>query len=62
MQASVEKTVQAVKARNCQACSPKTTEGMRDFVHFFVRNIEEIVSEVGAVSLAKIASQVLIAC
>ena len=46
VQACAEKTVQAVKAQNCQACSPKITEGMRDFVDLFVRKIEEVVSQV----------------
>ena len=62
VQASAEKTVLAVKAKNCQACSPRITEGMRDFLDLFQRKIEEIVSEVGVVLLAKIASQVLIVC
>ena len=46
VQASVEKTVQTVKARNCQACSPKITEGMRDFLDLFARKIEETVFQV----------------
>ena len=41
-----EKTVQTVKARNCAACSPKVTEGMRDFVDLFTKKIEETVSQV----------------
>ena len=44
---SAEKTVQAVKARNCPACSPKVTEGMRDFSDLFTRQIDETVSQVG---------------
>ena len=47
VQACAEKTVQAVKAQNCQACSPKITEGMRDFVDLFVGKVEEVVSQVG---------------
>lgn len=47
VQACAEVTVQAVKARDCQTCSQKVTEGMRDFVDLFVRNIEEAVSQVG---------------
>ena len=43
---SAEKAVQTVKARNCRACSPKITEGMRDFVDLFTRKIEETVSQV----------------
>ncbi|KAF8545707.1 hypothetical protein OG21DRAFT_1518546 [Imleria badia] len=43
--ASAEKTVQTVKGRNCQVCSPKITEGMRDFVDLFTRKIEETVSQ-----------------
>jgi hypothetical protein len=46
MQASAEKTVQTVKARNCEACSPKVTKGMHDFVDLFTRKIEETVSQV----------------
>ena len=49
VQASAEKTVQTVKARNCQACSPKITEGMRDFLDLFTRKIEETVSQVSCV-------------
>ena len=44
--ASAEKTVQTVKARGCQVCSPKVTEGMRDFVDLFTRKIDETVSRV----------------
>ncbi|KAG6381733.1 hypothetical protein JVT61DRAFT_337 [Boletus reticuloceps] len=43
---SAEKTVQTVKARNCQACSPTITEGMRDFVDLFTRKIDETVSQI----------------
>ena len=50
VQASAEKTVQAVKARNCQTCSPKITEGMRDFSDLFVRKIEETISQVSRVA------------
>ena len=46
MKACAEKTVQTVKARNCQACSAKVTEGMRDFLDLFTRKIEETVSQV----------------
>ena len=42
---SAEKTEQTVKARNCQACSTKITEGMRDFVDLFTRKTEETVSQ-----------------
>ncbi|KAI9464707.1 hypothetical protein HD554DRAFT_1249818 [Boletus coccyginus] len=45
-QAFAEKTVQAVKARDCEACSPKITEGMRDFVDLLTRQIEETVSQI----------------
>jgi len=41
-----EKTVQTVKAKNCQACPPKVTEGMRDFLDLFTRKIEETVSQI----------------
>jgi hypothetical protein len=34
IQASAEKTVQTVKALNCQTCSVKVAEGMRDFSAF----------------------------
>ena len=46
VQDSAEKAVQTVKARNCQTCSPKVTEGMRDFVELFERKIDETVSQV----------------
>ena len=46
MKASGENTIQTVKAQNCQSCSPKVTEGMRDFVDLFTRKIEETVSQV----------------
>ena len=46
VKASAEKTVQAVKTRNCSTCSPKVAEGMRDFVDLFTRKIEETVSQV----------------
>ena len=46
VQASAEKAVQSVKARNCQACSPRVTEGMRDFVELFERKVDETVSQV----------------
>ena len=46
VQASAEKAVQAVKAEDCQACSPKVTEGMRDFVELFARKVDETVSQV----------------
>ena len=48
VQTSAEKTVQAVKARNCQACSSKVTEGIRDFVELFTKKINEAVSQVRA--------------
>ena len=51
VKASAEKTVQTVKARNCPACSPKVTEGMRDFVDLFTRKIEETVSQVSYTSM-----------
>ena len=41
-----EKTVQSVKARNCNICSPKITEGMREFLDLFARKIEEKISQV----------------
>ena len=50
VQASAEKTVQEVKARDCGACSPKVTEGMRDFVELFARKIEETVSQVSRIA------------
>ena len=43
---SAEKTVQTIRARNCQACSPKVTEGMRDFVELFTKKIDEATSQV----------------
>ncbi|KAI9456328.1 hypothetical protein HD554DRAFT_211599 [Boletus coccyginus] len=46
VQAVAEKTVQTVKARNCQTCSPKVTEGMRDFSDLLVRKVEEVVSQI----------------
>ena len=46
-----EKTVQSVKAQNCQACPPRVTEGMRDFVDLFVRKIEETISQVGHIDV-----------
>ena len=46
VKASAEKAVQTVKAQNCQLCSVKITEGMRDFVDLFTRKIEETVSQV----------------
>ena len=46
LQASANKTVQVVKAQNCQACSPRVSEGMRDLVNFFGRKIDETVSQV----------------
>jgi hypothetical protein len=49
VQASAEKTVQTIKARNCQACSPKITEGMRDFLDLFMKKIEETVSQVSCI-------------
>ena len=49
VQALAEKTVQTVKARNCQTCSPKVTEGMRDFLDLFTRKIEETVSQVSCI-------------
>jgi hypothetical protein len=39
-----KETVQTVRARNWQACSPKITEGMRDFLDLFARKIEDTVS------------------
>ena len=44
-----EKTVQTVKARNCRWCSSRVTEGMRDFVDLFTREIEETVSHVSSI-------------
>ncbi|KAF8553562.1 hypothetical protein OG21DRAFT_1485309 [Imleria badia] len=51
VKASAEKTVQTVKGRNCQACSTKITEGMRDFLDFFAGKIEEAVSQIVTVFL-----------
>ena len=48
LQTTAEKTVQAVKSRDCQACSPRISEGMRDFVDFFAMKIEEAVSQVSS--------------
>ncbi|KIJ04570.1 hypothetical protein PAXINDRAFT_22135 [Paxillus involutus ATCC 200175] len=44
--AAAEKTVQHVKGLNCDACSPRVAEGMRDFSALFVRKVEETVSKV----------------
>ncbi|KAG6370515.1 hypothetical protein JVT61DRAFT_11296 [Boletus reticuloceps] len=44
--AAAEKTVQSVKALNCQACSQKVTEGMRDLSDLFVKKVEEVVSRI----------------
>jgi hypothetical protein len=49
VQASAQRTAQTVKARNCEACSPKITEGMRDFLDLFTRKIEETVSQVSCI-------------
>ena len=46
LQASADKTVQAVKAQNCQACSPRIGGGMHDLVGFFAKKIDETVSQV----------------
>ncbi|KAF9224059.1 hypothetical protein BS17DRAFT_780409 [Gyrodon lividus] len=46
IEACAEKTVQAVKARNCAACSPKISKGMRDFSALFTRKVQEAVSQV----------------
>ena len=48
LQSTAEKTVHAIKSLNCQACSPKISEGMRDFVDCFARKIEEAVSQVSS--------------
>ena len=48
LQTTAEKTVQAIKSLNCQSCSPKISEGMRDFVDFFAGKIEEVVSQVSS--------------
>ena len=49
LKVSAEKTVQAVKAQGCQTCSPKITEGMRDFLDLLTRKIEETVSKVSCI-------------
>ena len=59
VQASVEKTVQAVKAKNCQASSPKITEGMHKFVDLFVRKIEETVAQVRIHIACELSSLIL---
>ena len=41
-----ERTAQSVKAQNCSICSPRITEGMREFLEVFARQIEEKVSKV----------------
>ena len=41
-----EKTVQSVKLQNCGICSPRITEGMREFLEVFAQQIEEKVSQV----------------
>ncbi|KAF8119646.1 hypothetical protein EV363DRAFT_1381192 [Boletus edulis] len=46
VQATADKTVQTVKARNCQNCSFKITEGMRDFLELFTRKIDESISQI----------------
>ena len=46
LQVSASRTVYAVNTRNCQACSPRVREGMRDLVGFFARKIDETVSQV----------------
>ncbi|KAG6381736.1 hypothetical protein JVT61DRAFT_341 [Boletus reticuloceps] len=46
VQASADKTVQTVKARNCQDCSTRITEGMRDFLELFTRKIDESISQI----------------
>lgn len=45
VQATAEKTVQAVKTRNCPICSATVTEGMRDFSDLFVRKVDDTVSQ-----------------
>ncbi|KAH0836777.1 hypothetical protein J3R83DRAFT_8526 [Lanmaoa asiatica] len=50
VQAAAEKTAQSVKARNCEACSPRVTEGMRDFSDLFARKVEEVVSQVNCIT------------
>ena len=49
VQVFAETTVQTVKARNCSTCSPKITEGMRDFLNLFTRKIDETISQVSCV-------------
>ena len=49
VQAVAEKTVQTVKTRNCETCSAKVTEGMRDFSELLARKVEETVSQVNIV-------------
>ena len=51
LQATAEKTVQAIQSLNCQACSLKISEGMRDFVDFFAMKIEEAVSQVSSTTM-----------
>ncbi|KAF8125080.1 hypothetical protein EV363DRAFT_1226096 [Boletus edulis] len=46
VQAAAEKTVQSVKALNCQACSATVTEGMRDLSDLFVKKVDEAVSRI----------------
>ena len=46
VKASAEKTVQAIKAQNCTTCSPKVSEGMREFLDVFTGKIEETISQV----------------
>ena len=46
VQAAVERTVQSVKARNCNACTPHVAEGMRDFLDLFTRKVDKAVSQV----------------
>ena len=41
-----ERTVQSVKARGCSMCSPRITEGMREFLEVFAQQIEEKGSQV----------------
>ena len=50
-----EKTVRTVKARDCPVCSPRITEGMRDFLEMFGRKIEETVSQVSSTLRSVIA-------
>ena len=49
VKASAEKTVQTVKALNCQVCSTKIAEGMRDYLDLFTGKIEEAISQVSCV-------------